>query len=81
MSFTRAKVFTGAVPFSDKTSRTVRLAIVGDENPSWSIHLALTDKLWTLVQRCWDQDAHRHPNGLRISRGLYVLVRNQVDLG
>ena len=81
MSFTRAKVFAGAVPFGEKSSRAAMSAIVGGERPSRPTHPALTDKLWTLTQRCWDQDVRRRPNTLWISCSLYVLTRNDVYLG
>ena len=80
MSSTRAKVFTGAVPFSGETSCAARSAIVGGERPSRPTHPALTDKLWMLTQRCWDQDVDRRPNAQRVSC-LYVLTRNGVYLG
>ena len=80
MLFTLAKVFTGAVPFSEKSSRAAMSAIVSGERPLRPTHLALTDKLWTLAKKCWDQVADRRPNALRISCGLYVLPRNEVYL-
>ena len=80
MSFTQTKVFTGVAPFSEKSSRMAMSAIVGGERPSRPTHPALTDRLWTLAQRCWDQDTRRRPNALRISCNLYVLTRNEVYL-
>ena len=81
MLFTRTKVFTGATPFSDKSPRAAMSATVVGERPSRPTHPALTDKLWTLTQRCWDQDIRRRPNALRISCSLYVLAQNGVYLG
>ena len=80
MLFTRMKVFTGAMPFSDKPSRAAMSAIVGGERPSRPTHPALTDKLWTLTQRCWDRDTRRRPNVPQILRSLYVLARDEVYL-
>ena len=81
MSLIWAKAFIGAVPFNGKPSRAVVSTIVGGERPSRPTHPALTDKLWTLTQRCWDQDARRRPNALQISCSLYVLTRKEVYLG
>ena len=68
------KVFTGTVPFSDKSPRTAMLAIIGGERPPRPTHPALTDSFWALTQRCWDQEAHRRPNALRISCSLCVSI-------
>ena len=81
MLFTRTKVFTSAMPFGDKPPRAAMSAIVVGERPSRPTHPALTDELWMLTQRCWDQDVRRRPNALRISCSLYVLTRNEVYLG
>ena len=64
------EAFTGAVPFSDKSHRATMLAIVGGERPSRPDHPALTDGLWTLTQRCWDQEVRRRPQVSQILRGL-----------
>ena len=79
--FTQTKVFTGVVPFSEKSSREAMLAIIGDERPSRPTHPGLTDKLWKLTQRCWDQDIRRRPNAPWISCSLSVLFRNEVYIG
>ena len=49
-------------------------AIICGGRPSRPTHSGLTDKLWTLTQQCWDQDANRRPSALRISCSLYVLT-------
>jgi len=51
------------------------LMIAGGERPPRPTHPALTDALWSLTQRCWDQDALRRPQGLQILRSLYVLKK------
>ena len=65
-----AKVFTGAVPFSDKPPRAAMSAIAGGERPPRPTHSTLTDELWALTQRCWDQDADLRPQMSEISRAL-----------
>ena len=71
MSFTRTKAFTGAVPFDDKSPDAVISAIVSGDRPSRPTHSGLTDELWKVIQRCWDQEAQKRPNALEISRSLY----------
>ena len=66
ISFIRAKVFTGAVPFNDKQPHAAMLAIVGGERPPRPIHPTFTDALWAMIQQCWDQDAGRRPQALHI---------------
>ena len=61
------KAFTGATPFGDKPPHAALSAIVDGERPPRPTHLSLTDNLWGLVQRCWDQEVHRRPRALRIS--------------
>ena len=66
------KAFTGAIPFSAKPPRAAMLAIIDGERPPRPTHPVLTDELWALTQRCWDQEPHLRPSALRISYGLYV---------
>ena len=46
------------------------LAIMRGERPPRPTHPALTDELWVLTQRCWNQDPHLRPE---ISKVLKVL--------
>ena len=55
--FVQTKVFTGAVPFSDQSPHAAMVAIAGGERPPRPTHPTLTDRLWTLTRRCWDQEA------------------------
>ena len=70
LSFVWIKVFTAAVPFSDKPPRAAMLAIVGGKRPPRPIHPTLTDRLWGLTRRCWDQEPRRRPQVLQILCGL-----------
>ena len=71
MNFTHfEQVFTGAIPFGDKSPRAVMLAIVGGERPPRPTHPTLTEALWTTMRQCWDQEAHRRPQVLQILCGL-----------
>ena len=44
---------------------------MGGKRPSRPTHPTLTDYLWTLIQRCWDQDPHLRPE---VSEALQVLT-------
>ena len=77
MTFTPTKAFTGAVPFNDKSPRAAISAIIGGDRPSRPIHSDLTDELWKLIQRCWDQEADQRPRALRVSCSLYDLAPEQ----
>ena len=77
--FIRTKVFTGAIPFSDKPSRAAMLAIVGRRRPPRPTNLTLTDGLWVLVQRCWDQEAHLRPKASEVLRVLHSLSVTFLD--
>ena len=81
MTFARTKVFAGAVPFGDKSPRAAISACVSGGRPSRPGHSGLTDGLWKLIQRCWDQKADRRPHALRISCTLYVPTSGQVYVG
>ena len=66
----RTKVFTGAIPFGDEPPHAAMRAIVGGVRPPRPTDPTLTDRLWGLTQRCWDQDDRRRPRALRISCSL-----------
>ena len=64
------QVFTGAVPFSNETTFAAAFAIMAGRRPPQPVHPALTDDLWTLMQRCWDHDPHLRPE---VSEALQAL--------
>ena len=67
-----SQVFTGAVPFNGGLPAGAMLAIMGGKRPSRPTHQNFTDELWTLMQRCWDQDPHLRPDVpgvLKVLRG------------
>jgi len=55
------QVFTGAVPFRDKTLFEAHVAIMTGGRPPRPTHQNCTDELWALVQRCWNQDPYLRP--------------------
>lgn len=56
--FVPPQVFTGGVPFDNSSTTVALLAIMNGKRPSRPSHPDFTDELWTLTQRCWDQDPH-----------------------
>ncbi|KAF9647776.1 kinase-like protein [Thelephora ganbajun] len=68
------EVFTGAVPFSDKSPHEVIVAIVGGERPLRPTDPTLTSSLWTLTQRCWNREAHLRPQTPQILRAYGIPV-------
>ena len=55
------KIFTGAVPFSNCSVVTSATHIIQGKRPPRPTNPALTDDLWALMQRCWDQEPHSRP--------------------
>ena len=74
--FGLTQVFTGAIPFSGRHSAMAMLAIMQGRRPQRPTHPTLTENLWTLVQRCWDNDPHLRPE---ISEALRVLLVRSVS--
>ncbi|KAF9647762.1 kinase-like protein [Thelephora ganbajun] len=68
------EAFTGAVPFSDKSPHEAMVAMVGGERPPRPTDRTLTDRLWELIQRCWNQEAHLRPQALEILRAFGIPV-------
>jgi len=55
------EVFTGAVPFSGDPFSTAAFAILSGKRPPRPKGQRFTDQLWTLMQRCWDEDPLSRP--------------------
>jgi len=66
-------MFTGSVPFSNDPFVTVILAVVQGKRPPRPIHPTFTEDLWTLVQRCWDQDPSLRPKISEVALQLLTL--------
>jgi hypothetical protein len=60
------QVFTGAVPFHNSLHVAAMLAIMSGKRPPRPTHPALTDELWALMQRCWDQTPRLRPEILEV---------------
>lgn len=55
------KIFTGAVPFGSCPLLTSVMHILQGKRPPRPTNLILTDDLWALMQRCWDQQPKSRP--------------------
>ena len=58
------KVFTGRPPFSEYPTHLIILKIMGGERPGRlqeGQELGLTDSMWDVVVRCWNQDPVQRP--------------------
>ena len=69
------QVFTGVIPFNNSLPAAAMLAIMGGERPPRPTHPTLTDQLWRLIQRCWDQKPHLRPE---VSGTLQVIFTSLV---
>lgn len=65
------EVFTGEVPFYDKSPYDAMTAILNGKRPPRPTHSSCTDYLWNLIERCWDQDPVLRPE---ISEVLRILL-------
>ncbi|KAF9644747.1 kinase-like protein, partial [Thelephora ganbajun] len=59
------EVFTGAAPFSGSQYRVMTVIAKG-ERPPRPEHPAVTDGLWGLIQRCWDQEPRLRPEAAEV---------------
>ena len=74
--FVSMQVFTGAVPFSNRSSFMAIFAIMQGERPPRPTHPAFTEELWTLMQDCWVPEPHLRPE---VSEALQVLLTPSVS--
>ena len=64
------KVFAGENPFDDPNFIGQRIKILDGERPPRPINPTLTDDVWTLVRRCWDQEPQLRPGMRRVLQDL-----------
>ena len=61
-------------PFSDHIPQAAITAIISGGRPPRPMHSGLTDELWVLMNRCWDQDRHNRPRMLEVLLGLNLIT-------
>ena len=66
--FALVQVFTGAVPFDETSLGAAVIAIMKGDRPPRPTNPACSDKLWAMVQRCWDQKPHLRPEVSEVCR-------------
>lgn len=64
------KIFTGAVPFGNCPLVTSVTHIIQGKRPPRSPNPILTDDLWALTQRCWDQQPQLRPQMAEILKAV-----------
>lgn len=69
------KVLAGVFPFADSPPTTVAVDVLSGKRPERPSHPSLTDELWNLIQRCWEQDPQRRPGISDVARHLKSIVR------
>ena len=55
------QIFTGAVPFADRSALLAMLALTRGERPPRPTHPALTEDLWESMQQSWNDDPCLRP--------------------
>lgn len=61
MSFIDEKVFSGVAPFADSTPTSAVVKVLSGERPERPKDPVVTDKLWALIQLCWERTPRRRP--------------------
>lgn len=67
-----AEVFHGSPPLGHLPGFNAALAIIGGKRPSRPTHPAVTERLWSFMQRCWDDDYNSRPEAAEVSEFLAV---------
>lgn len=60
------EVFTGAGPFSDRGPLAALSAIADGERPPRPTDPVVTDRLWELIQQCWNKETKLRPCMLHV---------------
>ncbi|KAF9642914.1 kinase-like protein [Thelephora ganbajun] len=60
------EVFTGTTPFSNRSSSMAMRDITQGKRPPRPTHPTFTEILWTLMQRCWDQNPRLRPDASEV---------------
>lgn len=68
---TSVQAFTGAVPFDGIPDVSAMYEIISGERPARPHHPIFTNRLWKLMQNCWDQDPHLRPGVPEVLSDLY----------
>jgi serine/threonine protein kinase len=72
LSFLLVQVFAGEVPFSGKSRSHGRNVHNEGERPPRPTHPNLTERLWSLMQRCWAHDPRLRPGISEVLRIIHT---------
>jgi len=64
------EVFTGKAPFYGIPPNTVAVGVLSGNRPARPTHPSLTNNLWKMIERCWNQNLKKRP---RISEVVFCL--------
>ncbi|KAF9654070.1 kinase-like protein [Thelephora ganbajun] len=53
------EVFEGKPPFAGKIEAAVILSVFQNNRPLRPVHPEVSDRVWAMIQRCWDRDPFR----------------------
>jgi hypothetical protein len=69
------QAFTGKVPFYDLAPAATAVVVLAGKRPARPTYPVLTNDLWEIVKRCWNQEPRHRPD---ISE-VVLCLRNDVD--
>ena len=52
----RSQVFAGKPPFAGSVEAAVIHSVFNNERPLRPVHREVSDRVWAMIQRCWDKD-------------------------
>ena len=70
------QVFIGAFPFSGIPDTAAMFEIMNGGRPPRPTHPVIAERLWSLMERCWDNEPHSRPE---ISEALETLLDASVS--
>ena len=76
------EVFTGKIPFDKQKNEAVVASILRGSRPEMpkDAHaVGLTDEMWKLLQRCWQQDPDKRPTMEEVVRRWQKFVGRNND--
>jgi hypothetical protein len=52
----RSQVLAGMRPFAGKMEAAVIFSVFQNDRPSRPVHPEVSDRVWNMIQRCWERD-------------------------
>jgi len=73
------ETFAGKAPFYGILPTTVAVGVLSGNRPARPVHSSLTDDLWDLTKRCWNQDPKLRPEIAEVVLCLQVASKETDD--